>query len=66
MATLLNKAEAKRRILALLAERRPSWPCSRISGDYYDHLEAKMMATIEYDVQRHGSIGHTFGPGVIA
>ena len=66
MATLLNKAEAKRRILALLAERRPSWPCTRISGEYLAYLEAKMMATIEYDVQRHGSIGHTFGPGVIA
>ena len=65
MAHLLNKAEAKRRIKALLAERRPSWPVSRISDSYLDHLEAKMMATIEYDVQRHGSIGYTFGPGVV-
>ena len=65
IANLINRTEAKRRILALLEARRPGWPCTQVSSKYLDYLEAKIMALIEYDIQRHGSFGKTFGPGVM-
>jgi hypothetical protein len=61
MATAINRAEVKRRVLALCEAHRLACGFSRVSGEYLDWLEAKIQASIVADVHRHPPIGKTFG-----
>ena len=61
MATLLNRAEARRRVLALCEADRPYSGFTRVSGAYLDWLEGRVMAMLKADVHRHPPNGKTFG-----
>ena len=61
MASAINRAEVKRRVLALCEAHRPSCGFTRVNGEYLDWLEANLQAAIEHDIHRHPSIGKTFG-----
>ena len=65
LTKMLNRTEAKRRVLAMCDSIRPSCEFSRVSAEYLDRLEAQVMAWIEADIHRHPSVGHTFGTPLI-
>lgn len=65
MATLLNRAEARRRVLALCESDRPYSRFGRVSGDYLDWLEGRVMAMVKADVHSHPSTGRTFGAALV-
>ena len=61
LTKLINRTEAKRRVLAMCEATRPTCEFSRVSNEYLDNLEARLMGMIEGDIHRHPSIGKTFG-----
>ena len=65
MATLLNRAEARRRVLALCETARPHSGFTRVSGEYLDWLEGRVMAMLKADVHRCPSTGKTFGGALV-
>jgi len=62
MASLLNRAEVKRRILDTVRAERPAWRCDRVSARAYDLIEARVAAYIVALVKEHPSVGKTFKP----
>ena len=61
MATLLNRTEVRRQVLARCSADRPHNGFSRVSGEYLDWLEGRVMALLKADVHCHPSTGKTFG-----
>ena len=61
--SLLNKKAVKHFILAKLQAKRPHLGLTRVSGDVYDQLDAKLKVIIIGEIERHPSIGKTFKLG---
>ena len=62
MASLLNRAEVKRRILDTVQAERPAWKCDRVAARAHDLVEARVNAYIVALVKDHPSVGKTFKP----
>jgi hypothetical protein len=61
--SLLNKKAVKHFILAKLESKRPHLGITRVGGDVYDQLDARLRAIIIGEIERHPSIGKTFKLG---
>lgn len=59
---MLNRTEVRRLILDIAKETRPTWECTRVSKDYYLHLEALIFQRIRADVRQHPCGFKTFNP----
>ena len=62
MNGLLNRKAAKKFILDKAADIRIGWPCSRVSKEGLDVIEAKLRMMIISMVEGHPSVGKTFRP----
>lgn len=60
MASLLNKSQTKKFIIAKFRSMRPGMPIERVSESALEKLEARLRAWIVDEVEKHPSIGITF------
>lgn len=60
MASLLNKSQTKKFIIAKFKSLREGMPITRVSQKSLDVLEARLRAWIIEEVERCPSIGKTF------
>jgi hypothetical protein len=58
-ASLINRAEVRRLVLALFQKHRPVVGITRVSGQALDQIEAWLRSRIEAEVHRHPSVGRT-------
>ena len=59
---LLNRRAARKFILQKVASMRPYWPCTRVSQESLDVIEAKLRSMIISMVESHPTLGKTFRP----
>ncbi len=62
MASLLNKSQTKKFILAKFQSLRVGMPITRVSEEALERLEARLRAWIIEEVKSHPTIGKTFRP----
>ena len=60
---LINTSAIRALILATVAETRHGWPCTRVSQEAIDAINADLKRIIEKRVHQHPSIGKTFTAG---
>ena len=62
MSSLLNRKATKNFILKKIAALRPGMESriTRVSSQALDDFEARLKASIEFEIMRHPSIGKTF------
>lgn len=60
MSLLINRKATKQFILAKCEAMRPHLKLSRVKGDVFEQLDAKVRALIIAEIQGHPSKGKTF------
>ena len=62
MSSLLNKAQVRKFVLDTARAERPWWPCTRVSEEGLQRIEADLRVRIRQMVACHPTVGKTFRP----
>jgi hypothetical protein len=59
-SSLINRKATKQFILGKIQSMRPHLGFTRVSGEVFEKLDAKIRAIIIAEIDRHPSVGKTF------
>ncbi len=61
MASLLNKAQTRSFILAMVKKKRPGWKCTRVASETFEDLEAFLPSVLRQIAREHPESGNGNG-----
>ncbi len=61
MASLLNKAQTRSFILAMVKKKRPGWKCTRVASETFEDLEAFLPSVLREIAREQPEAGNGMG-----